>query len=245
MSLIIALTIRIAGKSRIVSKPHIHAGDFLAELPIFSRLNEAALARLAAGAVEIDAPRNTVLFRRGDFSSGFLVVMSGQVKLSLESMDGNEKVVELVGPGSNFGEAAMFLSKPHLVTAESIVDSKLLRIARETVLEEVRRDAGFSECMIKGLSRRLYQWVTDLESYTLLSGTERIIGYLLQRCPQKHNGTLSVTLPAKKGIIASQLNLTHEHFSRILHDLMATGLIEVEGREVRILDEQRLRDYGN
>lgn len=228
-----------------MSKPRIHAGNFLSELPIFSRLGEVALARVTAGATEIDAPRNTLLFRRGDPSSGFLVVVSGQVKLSLESMDGNEKVVELAGPGSHFGEAAMFLGKPHLVTAETIADSRLLQISRDTVLHEMNLDPGFSECMIKSLSRRLYQRIADLESYTLLSGTERIIDYLLQYCPRKHNGTLSVTLPAKKGIIASQLNLTHEHFSRILHDLMAAGLIEVAGREVRILDEQQLRAYGN
>jgi CRP-like cAMP-binding protein len=240
-----AWTIQIAGKHCTVSEPRIHAGIFLSDLPIFSSLGEAALARVTTGTTEIDAPRNTLLFRRGDYSSSFLIVVCGQVKLSLESMDGNEKVVELAGPGSHFGEAAMFLGKPHLVTAETIADSKLLQIPRDTVLEAMNLDPGFSECMIKSLSLRLYQRVADLESYTLLSGTERIIDYLLQSCPRKHNGTLSVTLPAKKGIIASQLNLTHEHFSRILHDLMAANLIEVEGREVRILDEQRLRDYGS
>jgi CRP-like cAMP-binding protein len=36
--------------------------------------------------------------------------------------------------------------------------------------------------------------------------------------------------------------MTPEHFSRILHDLCASGLIEVNGRAVRIPDLQRLRD---
>ena len=39
-------------------------------------------------------------------------------------------------------------------------------------------------------------------------------------------------LPAKKAIIASRLHLTHEHFSRILHELAAAELIVVEGRMV-------------
>jgi CRP-like cAMP-binding protein len=53
-----------------------------------------------------------------------------------------------------------------------------------------------------------------------------------------------VTLPTSKAIVASRLNLTPEHFSRILHDLTQAGLIEVDGREVRIKDVTRLRAYS-
>jgi CRP-like cAMP-binding protein len=42
---------------------------------------------------------------------------------------------------------------------------------------------------------------------------------------------------------ASRLNVTPEHFSRILHDLSERDLIVVEGREIRIVDSAKLRDY--
>ena len=44
-------------------------------------------------------------------------------------------------------------------------------------------------------------------------------------------------------IVASRLNVTPEHFSRILHDLTDAGLIAVEGRDVKILEAAKLRDY--
>lgn len=77
------------------------------------------------------------------------------------------------------------------------------------------------------------------------SGTQRVAGYLLSRLREnrKHDDA-TVTLPARKGIIASQLNLTHEHFSRILHDLVAQGMIEVRGREIRLTDLGKLRAYA-
>jgi CRP-like cAMP-binding protein len=46
-----------------------------------------------------------------------------------------------------------------------------------------------------------------------------------------------------KKLVASRLNLTPEHFSRILQDLTMKKLIEVKGREVVILDIERLRNY--
>jgi CRP-like cAMP-binding protein len=86
--------------------------------------------------------------------------------------------------------------------------------------------------------------VRDVEAYTLRSGTERVVGYLLADVPDDagaNGNAVEVTLSAGKSVIASRLNMTPEHFSRILHDLAAAGTIEVEGRTVRIQNLARLR----
>ena len=44
-------------------------------------------------------------------------------------------------------------------------------------------------------------------------------------------------------VVASRLNLTPEHFSRILRDLSDRGLIRVRGREYTVLDPDGLRGY--
>lgn len=218
--------------------------DFLVNLPLFRELDEAGIGRLTASATEVDAPRETLVFRRGDLCTGLHVVVFGQVKLSLETKRGDEKVIELGGAGMSFGEAAMFFGKPHIVTAETLTDSKLLYVEKEAVLDEVRRNPQFAQRMIENLSQRLFQRILDLESYTLHSGTERVIDYLLGReLGGILSGAMRITLPVKKGIIASRLNLTHEHFSRILHELIDERLIKVDGRDVHISDIGRLRAY--
>lgn len=225
-------------------KSHIPIENFLANLSMFGQLDESAIERLAAGTTEVDAPRETLIFRRGDPCTGLYLLVFGQAKLSLETNRGDEKVVELIGPGMSFGEAAMFLEKPYLVTAETLTDSKLLHVVKDVVLNEVRGNPDFSQRVIEVISRHLYQGIVDLESYTLHSGTERVVDFLLNHeLHTRFNGELRLTLPAKKGIIASRLNLTHEHFSRILHDLMSERLIEVDGRQVCISDIGRLREY--
>ena len=55
--------------------------------------------------------------------------------------------------------------------------------------------------------------------------------------------SLTVTLPTNKGVIASRLNLTQEHFSRILHELSENGLIAVKGRRITIPNVEKLRGY--
>ena len=78
-----------------------------------------------------------------------------------------------------------------------------------------------------------------------MSSTQRVIGYLLRQDedPAAASIAYTVTLPTSKTVLASRLNLTPEHFSRILRDLSAAGLVAVEGREVRIVDIEKLRTY--
>jgi len=238
------LTDGVSEPANPVPSAPIKTQSFLANLPLFRELAAVELDRIAAGAREIHAARGEVLFRKGDACEGFHLVIYGQVKLAFTSPAGSEKVVEIMGPGQSFGEAVMFTDQPYPVYAQTLADSMLLHIAKLVMFEEIDRDPRFARKMIGGLSRRLHGLVTDLEAYTLHSGTQRVIGYLLRGDPDESgSGTVSVELPTSKTVIASRLNLTPEHFSRILHDLTEDGLIRVEGRRIVILDVAALGRY--
>jgi len=221
----------------------IKVQTFLANVPLFRELDSDDLDRIASNTQEVRAARSEVLFRRGDPALGFHIIVFGQVKLAFSSPRGDEKVVDLIGPGESFGEAVMFMERPHVVTAQALSDSLLLYIPREIVFQELERDPKFVRRMIAGLSSRLHRLMSDLENDSLHSGTQRIIGYLLRDSEDNPGAksALEVTLSATKGVIASRLSLTQEHFSRILHDLSARGLIEVHGRSIYIPDVAKLR----
>jgi CRP-like cAMP-binding protein len=219
--------------------------EVLRSVPLFAGLGERGVARFAQRGVVVEATRGTVIFRKGDPCSALHVVAHGQVKLSFENGSGDEKVVELIGARSTFGEAALLLGEPHLVTAEAISYTRLVQLPKETVLDEITHSPDFSRSMIGALSRRLYERTRDLENCMLRSGTQRVIAFLLNQITDGAGDRgVAVTLPAQKRIIASRLNLTNEHFSRILRALAGGELIEVNGRNVRIPDLRRLRAYS-
>ncbi len=189
-------------------------------------------------------PTGSILFRKGDSCAGFHVVVYGQVKLAFGASDGSEKVVEILGPGQSFGEAVMFLDKPNVVFAETLTDSLLLHVGKAVILQELEHSPDFARRMLAGLAHRLHRIVGDLEGYSLKSGTQRVIGYLLRDVAGGQTGrTAELMLPATKSVIASRLSITREHFSRILHELSDAGLIKVSGRNIRFLDLERLRKY--
>ncbi len=225
--------------------PDIPVEQFLVNLPMFGDLTPEEVRRIAVGTRRIYATKGETLFTRGDRCEGFHVVLYGQVKLFVTSPQGSEKVIEIMGPGISFGEAILFMDMPYVVSAQALKDSLLLHVSKTLVFEEIDRDPRFARRLLAGMSRKLHQLIRDVEAYSLRSGLERVIGYLLRddALTDGSSRSTSVTLPANKMIVASRLNLTPEYFSRILHELADAGLIVMEGRSVNVPDVERLRTY--
>ena len=219
---------------------------YLSLLPLFSDLSPDELQRLATGCSLKRLQRGELVFRCGDPCDAFHVCVTGQVKLFVLSPAGQEKVIEIIAPGQSFAEALMFTNRPYILSAQALSDGLVLSITKAAVIGEVERDARFALRMLAGISRRLHGLVHDVEAYALHSGLQRVIGYLLrdQQAEDCVSGdVITVSLPVSKATIASRLSLTPEYFSRVLHELEAAGLIDVDKRDIHILDAKRLASY--
>ena len=223
------------------SLENIHS--ILGHLPLFHALNEGQLSRVAAGTSVVRLERGDILFHRGDKAVGFYVVVYGQIKLSISSAQGAQKIVEIISQKQSFGEAVMFLERNYPVSAEALVDSLVLHVAKDKVTALLDSDSLFARAMLAGLSVRLHSLLRDVESYSLRSSMQRVIGYLLQQCSADSEEEIEVALPTSKLVVASRLNLTPETLSRVLHDLVQNELIEVSGRTIRIPSLQKIREF--
>lgn len=219
----------------------VRVQDHLAQVPLFNELPGTDLDPIARGTTELNVARGEVIFRRGEPCVGFHIVVYGQIKLMFVSSAGDEKVVRLIGPGDSFGEALMFMGKDYIVTAQALADTLLLHVGREVLLTEMDRRPSVARKMLAGLSQRLHSLMGDVEAYSLRSGAQRVIGYLL-KYPDMIEGH-PFRLEASKSVIASRLNLTPEHFSRILRELTDRKLIRVRGREITALNMDALVNY--
>ena len=219
--------------------------SLLAHVPLFNGLGPEEMLRVARGSHEINAQKGEIIFHRGAACTGFYILVYGQVKLSFTSAQGNEKIVEVLQQGQSFGKEVMFLDKPHLLSAQTLADSLVLHVSKASIFEEMARNHDFARKMMARMAMRLHQLMTDVESYSLHSGKQRIIAYLIGELDENQLDATDVVieLSINKGIIASRLNLTQEHFSRILHELTGLGLIAVEGKKIRIPSVPKLNKH--
>ncbi|MDP2108848.1 MAG: Crp/Fnr family transcriptional regulator [Rhodocyclaceae bacterium] len=226
---------------------HIDIPAFLVRQPLFQELSPEQVAHIALHAREKRLTAGEMLLQKGDSPRGYYIIIFGQIKLAFPSTSGNEKVVDILGPRQSFGETVMFIDRPYPVFAEAIADTLLLHVAKDAIFELLETDSSFARRMLASMSTRLHALMRDVESYSLRSSAQRVIGYLMQHCPNQGNGecagSVEVTLPTSKQIIASRLNLTPETLSRIFRDLAEAKLISVKSRRITIHDIKRLREY--
>lgn len=150
-----------------------------------------------------------------------------------------ERLTGVVGPGRSFGGPVMFLERPALVDAEAASDALVLQLPKEAVFAEIERNPRLARRIIASLSKRIESLVHEIERQALGSGRARLVDYLVRRAGSA-TGAREFTLPATKAAIATQVNLTPEHFSRLLHELAADGLLDVRGRRIGVPDVARL-----
>lgn len=218
---------------------------YLANLPLFEEIAPADLQRLAQGCRLRNFSRGENIFSVGMPCEEFHVTITGQVKLFALSPSGQEKVIELAGPGISFAEALVFTGKPYIINAQALSESIVLSVDKAAVVREIEDDPRFAMRMLAGISRRLHGLVHDVQAYSLHNGMQRVIDYLLH--PLEENpatsSALKVSLPVSKATIASRLSITPEYFSRVLHELESAGLISVDKREIHIPNAARLASH--
>lgn len=216
---------------------------FIAGQTLFREVAAADQALLAQATTTRCLNKGDILFDKDDKPSGLLMVASGYILLAVSSPQGGKKVLGIYGVGQSIGEAEVVMDSPFPYFAEAVDDAEVLEVGRQALLALLDKDKHFVRNLIACMGLRQHDLVYSVESYTLRTGAERVIGYLLQHAKIHAGGRLVVSLPASKQLIASLLHITPETLSRILRDLSEAGLIQGKGRQVQIPNIERLIAY--
>jgi len=231
----------------------VSINSLIAKAPLFEGVAVDELADIACFTRKIVAPRGEILFRKNEACNGLYLIVSGQVKIFFSSALGNEKILDILGESAVLGESALYQGGNYQFYAQTLSESILLHIAKPAMLALLDKNPRFARRVIGNLSQIAFGLTQDVESYSLHSGRQRVINYLVHEAVRANaalqdlplmsakdqvsgewQSPLVISLPTSKGVIASYLNLTQEHFSRILHDLSAGGLLSVSGRDIHI-----------
>jgi CRP-like cAMP-binding protein len=210
---------------------------------LFAEMDDSHLAQLTETVQDIHLKPGELLFRHGDPADRFFFLRDGLIKLYRLSSEGDEKIIEIMQPGSTFAEAVMFMGNQvrYPVNAEAISESRLYAFEQRTLLRMLSDSNEACFGLLGSMSRRLHMLVNQIESLTLQNATYRLVAYLLEQIPRDTRQS-EVQLQTPKGVIASRLAIQPETLSRILAKLRKGNLIEVEGNHIVVRDLQALRN---
>lgn len=209
--------------------------QMLARSPVFATVGREGLNSLLEGVSLVRLDSGQHLFRLGDKAAYFFLVQSGSVELYRPSYNGENKVFRSMVAGDLLAETAMFVEPcRYPLSARASVASSLYRLPRSRLLDLCRASPEFSLAMLEGMAVRISQSLNRIDLLTIGNSAQRLVAYLLDLHLQQRSAWL--TLPASHGVLARQLNITPETFSRQLSAFRRAGFIGGRNPELVLLD---------
>ncbi|MBK1650493.1 Crp/Fnr family transcriptional regulator [Rhabdochromatium marinum] len=216
--------------------------DVLREAPLLANLSDRELARLRARGHTLHLATGQWLFAQNDPAERFFFVHHGQMKLFRLSTDGEEKIIELIGPRQTFAEALMFMGTGRYpVCAAALTSSELLAIDAADFSAMLRDAPDTCFALLGSLSQRLHALIGEIDNLALHSASVRLARWLLAELPPD---TDELRLAWPKSTLASLLTIKPETWSRLTRRLIEQQIIAVNGQHIRILDRPALQRLG-
>jgi len=219
------------------------AKELLAGVPLFEGLSSEQLEEMRQIAVEQEVTRGQVLFIEGAPATGFYVILSGRIKIYKLSLEGKEQILHIFSGGEFFGEVPVFAGGNYPAHAEILEASRVLFFPRQAFLDLVKREPSLALSLLAILCRRLRRFTQLIEDLSLKEVPGRLAAYLLYLSERK-GLSAQLELDITKGQLASLLGTMPETLSRILAKMSQAGLIEVNGRSIKLLDRNALENLA-
>ncbi len=227
--------------------PHHHRRRFFRSVPIFARLDEAAMDEVIAAFHVRVYPREGILFLEMEEAAHFYIVAAGQVRLFRTSRQGREFTLALARARHFFDIPPVFDNKPHVISAQALTTVRVYAIARDAFQQIISRypsvERGLAYAMAQKL-RRIADTASDLAFSDISTRLARLLVV-----SARHDGR-----PTPQGVVLewglSQSEIAHllgtarEVVSRHLKMLERAGVVERSRKGILIRDWQRLEEIA-
>ena len=192
--------------------------------------------------------RGQVIFYEGNQSFGLYCISSGRVKLYKMSVDGKQQIVRIASAGDVLGYRALLANEPYHATAEAIEDSEICCLDRDSFFPVLKKEPSLAMNLIQKLAQELGVAENLMANMAQKSVRERMAELLLtlkEAYGEKEGDHTRIVLKLTREEFGNMIGVTQETSIRLLSEFRQEKLIEVNGREIKILDVDRLVAVAN
>jgi CRP-like cAMP-binding protein len=209
----------------------------LRKSPFFGSLADDDLEFLGSRAKQSTYQAGEIIFGEGEPSQGLYWLQSGTLKAVKYSISGREQILHIIDLGETFNEVGSFTTLPNPASIVALVPSKVWNIPGDVIRGLIGQDPTFAQLIIDVLSERLRNSVTLVEDLSLRPVINRLSRLILD---EADGDTLFRPAWYTQNELAARLGTVVDVIQRSLSKLEADNLIEVERKQIRIIDRDAL-----
>ena len=219
----------------------LNARTILERNSLFRDLSAAALERIAALSSKRTYKSEAVIFMRGDPGDALYGVVSGRVRVSAQTANGKEVILNVMKPGDVFGEIALLDGQPRTASATSVAATQLMVIQRADFLALIKREPQLAIHLIELLCGRV-RWTSEqMEDTSLLNVSQRLAKRVLHLA-SSHGAPSDdgVQIRISQEQLAKFLGLSRQIVNKYLQTWKRKGWIALGRGKLIVSDEMAL-----
>jgi CRP/FNR family cyclic AMP-dependent transcriptional regulator len=207
---------------------------------LFAHAEHPTIAELARTSKRLTLQRNDVLFGLGGRATTMHVVESGTLRVFASSAAGVEPTLAVIHAGESVGELGVLDDTPRSASVAALVRSSIVEVPARSFRDAYESDPAIARRMVSLLGQRLRTVTDGLADLAYLDLGGRLAKYLLNESERQRRAEFR--LPLTQLELGQVLGGARQTVNQARRSLERDGLIAIDGRNVRILDDGRLRN---
>ncbi|HEU4964522.1 MAG TPA: Crp/Fnr family transcriptional regulator [Bacilli bacterium] len=218
---------------------------YLKQYDLFKDLSDEEIDQLGRNANPTQIPKREYIFTPENPSNKVYMLKSGRVRISRLSETGKHFTLVILEPGDIFGESALFDDSPRPNFAEALDDAQIcaidIREFEKVALTNPKVSLRIAQIVEHRLSEAQEQ-IENLVFYDVQTRLARLLLKLADIHGERTDKGVRISIKLTHEDIASLIGSTRETTSKILNEFKAKGWIDVEKRQIILLDQKVLAE---
>lgn len=215
----------------------------IAACTLFHNISLEECERIVAYGRVYELPPGGYFFHQGEDSTMLYVVVSGRVKLSQITSEGNQVIVDYFGPGEGLGIIMALNELPYPLSAEAIEPCTAVGWSRETMLELMKNNSQLALNGMNMVGRRFTQMQNrfqELATQRVEQRVARALMRLVRQFGRRIDEGVLIDISLGREDLAQMTGTNVYNVSRILSKWESEGLIATGRKRVTLLKAHEL-----
>ncbi len=187
--------------------------------------------------------KNELIYCEGERPTHIMCLLSGKVKIFKDGVGGRSQIIRMIKPVEYFAYRAYFADEEYVTAAAAFEPSVICMIPMSVISRLITENNQLAQFFIRQLSIDL--GIADERTVSLTQ--KHIRGRLAEALLflkesyglEEDESTLSIYLSRED--LANLSNMTTSNAIRTLSNFASEKLIAIDGRKIKLIDEDRLR----
>jgi CRP-like cAMP-binding protein len=212
----------------------------------FKKLTPAQIDYLHNNKVCSLVKKGKILYEEGSRLTGIYCVNKGILKIYKTGIEGKEQIIKFAKEGDVIGYRSVLNGEPACTSVKILEDSMLCHISTAELYHLLRENSEFGIELLQIACKELgsaNNYITDIAQKSVRERLAEVLLHLKDEFGINNEGVVSIALTREE--LANIIGTATESVIRLLSEFKSEGIIELQGRKIKLLDIIKLKKISN